>query len=63
MSVWGCPGWDGFGYLFFGDCESGSGAFLGAQGNSGVSWVGCVLVACWVRGVFWGVRGLAGMGV
>ena len=40
MSVWGCPGWDGLVYLFFGDCESGSGALLGAQDISGGSWAG-----------------------
>ncbi len=40
MPVAGCSGWDGFGCLFFGDCESGSGALLGAQDTSGGSWVG-----------------------
>jgi hypothetical protein len=63
MPVAGCSGWDGFGCLFFGDCESGSGALLGAQDTSDGSWAGVCLSHAGFGGLFGGVRGLAGMGV
>ena len=49
--------------LFFGDCESGSGALLGAQDASGGFWVGVCLLHAGFSELPRGVRGLAGMGV
>jgi len=64
MPVGGCPCWDGFVRLFFGDCESGSGALLGAQDISDGSLGRCVFVTRWVRGADLEVSVvLAGMGV